>query len=187
MMKENEATTAVQPPPGLRFRIGIIIFVVGFLSPLLIPVVAATGLPTAWKAAISGVLAVGIPEVFSLVAIAVIGKSGFKYLKERIFAFFRKYGPPDVVSGTRYRIGLIMFLLPLLFGWLAPYLSNLIPFFKTHCIALGIIGDALFVLSLFVLGGDFWDKLRALFIHGAKAKIPVAEGPSTHSTGSGQA
>jgi hypothetical protein len=23
-----------------------------------------------------------------------------------------------------------------------------------------------------VLGGDFWDKLRALFVHGAKAQIP---------------
>ena len=175
-MKEKETKEAVKAPPGWRFKIGIIIFVVGFLSPLLIPVVAATGLPTTWKAAISGLLAVGIPEVFSLVAIAVVGKSGFKYLKERIFAFFKKYGPPDVVSRTRYRIGLIMFLLPLLFGWLAPYLSSLIPFLKTHCIALGIIGDALFVVSLFVLGGDFWDKLRSLFIHGAKAKIPVSEG-----------
>jgi hypothetical protein len=28
------------------------------------------------------------------------------------------------------------------------------------------------LLSLFVLGGDFWDKLRALFIHGAKATLP---------------
>ena len=173
-MKENETRRALKAPPGWRFKIGIIIFVVGFLSPLLIPVVAATGLPTTWKAAISGVLAIGIPEVLSLVGIAVVGKSGFKYLKERILAFFRKYGPPDVVSRTRYRIGLVMFSLPLLFGWVAPYLSNLIPFFKTHCIALGIIGDALFVVSLFVLGGDFWDKLRALFIHGAKVQIPTA-------------
>ena len=174
-MQDTPEKTEHAPPPGWRFKIGIIIFVVGFLSPLLIPVVAATGLPTTWKAAISGVLAVGIPEVFSLVGIAVVGKSGFKYLKQRIFAFLRKYGPSDVVSRTRYRIGLIMFLLPLLFGWLAPYLSSLIPFFKTHCIALGIIGDALFVVSLFVLGGDFWDKLRALFIYGAKAKIPIAK------------
>jgi hypothetical protein len=171
-MKENETTTAVKAPSGWRFKIGIIIFVVGFLSPLLIPVVAATGLPTTWKAAISGFLAVGIPEVFSLVAIAVVGKAGFKYVKEKIFAFLRKYGPPDVVSQTRYRIGLVMFLLPILFGWLAPYLSNLIPVFKTQCIAFGIVGDVLLVVSLFVLGGDFWDKLRALFIHGAKAQIP---------------
>jgi hypothetical protein len=26
--------------------------------------------------------------------------------------------------------------------------------------------------SLFVLGGEFWDKLRALFVHGARAAFP---------------
>ena len=84
----------------------------------------------------------------------------------------RKYGPPDVVSRTRYRIGLVMFLLPILFGWLAPYVSHLVPLYGAHRIVYAVIGDVLFVVSLFVLGGDFWDKLRALFIHGAKAQIP---------------
>ena len=31
--------------------------------------------------------------------------------------------------------------------------------------------DLLLLVSLFVLGGDFWNKLRALFIHDAKAVI----------------
>jgi hypothetical protein len=35
------------------------------------------------------------------------------------------------------------------------------------------VGDLLLISSLFVLGGDFWDKLRALFVHGAKVQIPV--------------
>ena len=29
------------------------------------------------------------------------------------------------------------------------------------------MGDLVFVASLFVLGGDFWDKVRALFVHDA--------------------
>ncbi len=28
------------------------------------------------------------------------------------------------------------------------------------------------IASLFVLGGDFWDKLRALFVRNAKAVFP---------------
>ena len=28
------------------------------------------------------------------------------------------------------------------------------------------------IVSVFVLGGDFWDKLRALFVHGARAVFP---------------
>jgi hypothetical protein len=37
---------------------------------------------------------------------------------------------------------------------------------------IGVAGDLMFIATLFVLGGDFWDKLRALFVHGAKAQLP---------------
>jgi hypothetical protein len=29
----------------------------------------------------------------------------------------------------------------------------------------------LLISSLFVLGGDFWDKVRALFVHAARVEI----------------
>jgi hypothetical protein len=169
---------AEQQPPGWRFRLGLTIFVIGFISPLSIPLVTASGLPSQWKAVISGALAVGIPEVFSIVAIAIMGKSGFNYMKERIFRFLKKHGPPDVVSRTRYRIGLVMFTLPVLFGWLGPYVSHYIPGYEANQFVVSAVGDLLFVSSLFVLGGDFWDKVRALFIYGAKAQFPVPVGKS---------
>jgi hypothetical protein len=34
-----------------------------------------------------------------------------------------------------------------------------------------IASDVMFLASLFVPGGDFWDKLRALFIYKAKARF----------------
>ena len=37
--------------------------------------------------------------------------------------------------------------------------------------SLGI--DLLLLASILVLGGDFWDKIRALFIHEAKAQFPT--------------
>ncbi len=55
-----------------RFRLGATLFIVGFASPLLIPLVTASSLPSAWKAALSGLLALGIPELFSVVAVAVM-------------------------------------------------------------------------------------------------------------------
>lgn len=36
---------------------------------------------------------------------------------------------------------------------------------------IAIAGDVLLVLAVFVLGGEFWDKIRALFIHRAKVII----------------
>jgi hypothetical protein len=34
-----------------------------------------------------------------------------------------------------------------------------------------LIGDVMFVASLFVLGGDFWEKIRALFIHQVTVQV----------------
>ena len=151
-------------------RLGLIILVVGFLSPLAIPLVTATELSSKWKAIISGALAVGIPEVFSVVAIAIMGKAGFNYIKGRIFGFLKKHGPPDRVSRTRYHIGLAMFILPILFGWLVPYASHYIPGYEAHRLSISIFGDLMLFTSLFVLGGDFWDKVRALFSHQARVQ-----------------
>jgi hypothetical protein len=33
--------------------------------------------------------------------------------------------------------------------------------------------DVITLASLFVLGGDFWDKVRALFLHDARAVFPA--------------
>ena len=170
-MAQTAASNTAQSRAGWRLRLGLIILVVGFLSPLAIPLITATELSSKWKTIISGALAVGIPEVFTVAAIAIMGKSGYNLIKERIFSFLKKHGPPDRVSLTRYRIGLVMFVLPVLFGWLGPYGTHLIPGYETHRFVVSLIGDVMFVASLFVLGGDFWDKIRALFSHSARVQF----------------
>ena len=170
-MAKNTAMKPGQQHAGWRFRLGLIVLVVGWLSPLCIPVVTATDLPAKWKTIISGMLAVGIPEVFTIVAIAIMGKSGYNFIKERIFSFLRKHGPPDRVSRVRYRIGLVMFVLPLVSGWLGPYGAHLIPGYEAHRFVVSLIGDVMLAASIFLLGGDFWDKLRSLFIHRATAQF----------------
>ena len=69
-----------------------------------------------------------------------------------------------------------MFLLPLLFAELSIYAPNLFPGFAAHPMAFAVTGDAMFFASLLVLGGDFWDKIRALFVHGARARFPQTSG-----------
>ena len=157
----------------IRFRLGATILIIGFFSPLLIPLVTATDLPIEWKATISGALALGIPELFSVIAIAIMGKSGFQHLKRNLAKLLRKYGPPETVSHNRYRLGLVMFIIPLLMALFLPYAGNLLPFYQANLIKFSIGGDVLFISSLFILGGEFWDKLQALFIYNAKAVIPA--------------
>ena len=173
MAAANPRTAA--PPRRGPLLFGGTVFVLGLLCPLLVPLVATSDLPTEWKAVLSGLLLLGIPELFMLAAAAILGKSGFDYLKGKIFGFLKHYAPPDTVGRTRYRIGLAMFLLPLLLGWLTPYVLPVLPDYGANRIAYGVPGDLLLLASLFVLGGDFWDKLRALFVRDAKAQFPDSE------------
>jgi len=170
-MDENNNKTESLPPKGKLVTAGII-FVGGFLSPLLIPIVTSSGLSAGWKAALSGLLALGIPELFMIIAAAVAGKEGFKYIKSKVFGFLKKHGPPDSVSKARYRFGLVLFSMPLLFGWLLPYITHLLPSYEENRYLINAAGDIIFLSSLFVLGGNFWDKLRSLFIYGAKVIFP---------------
>ena len=167
----NSEVANIGLPKG-RLYAGGTIFIAGFLSPLLIPLVTMLPLSDGWKTALSGLLLVGIPELAMLVAAAVMGKAGFNYLKQLLFGFLGKhFAPPETVSITRYRIGLVLFSIPLLFGWLVPYVSGYFPFFDEHRLMFATIGDVLLLSSLFVLGGEFWDKLRALFIHRARVTL----------------
>ena len=172
-MVNATVTETGQARAGWRFRLGLTTLIVGWLSPLLIPLAARTSLATEWKTIISGLLAVGIPEVFTVAAIAIMGKSGYNLIKERIFSFLKKHGPPDGVSPARYRVGLVMIVLPVLFAWLGPYGAHHIPGYGTHRFVVSLIGDLMFVTSFFVLGGDFWDKIRALFIHQPTIQVKI--------------
>ncbi|UCH84323.1 MAG: hypothetical protein JSW50_01140 [Candidatus Latescibacterota bacterium] len=176
-MKTQSNMEPAAAPSKRRLVIGGLIFAAGQLVPLCVPFVARSALGSFWKTVISAVLLIS-PELFVLLAAAFLGKPGFNYLvnlfKRTLGRFFEKHGPPERVSPTRYRIGLVMFVIPIVFGWLAPYLSHEIPGYDSHRLLYSIPGDLLLIASLFVLGGEFWDKLRALFIHGARAQFPNA-------------
>ena len=168
MISNKNDTRHAAPPPTGRLILGGAIFISGFLSPLLTPLVLASALPVGWKTAISGLLVFGIPEIFMIIAVAVLGKPGYNYLKGRLIGLLKKIAPPDEVSPTRYRIGLFLFVLPLLLGWLLPYFSHRIPPYEDYRFFINLAGDVMFLSSLLVLGGDFWDKVRGLFVHRAR-------------------
>ena len=156
-----------------RLLVGGAIFIAGLLSPLLIAVVVNSSLSTGTKTLLSGALAFGIPEVGMLLAIIILGKDGFAYLKKTSIQFMRRnFMPPEKVSRTRYRVGLVMITLPLLMAWLGPYLGGYIFGDNKLSWITALAGDVLFLTGLFVLGGDFWDKLRALFRYEASVTLP---------------
>ena len=169
-MEQDKNNNSVTPPKS-RLIIGGVVFISGFLSPLLIPWVISLDLSMGITSLISGLLALGVPELFMLMAVAILGKPGFAFLKSKIFNWFNKYGPPDTVSLLRYRIGLIFFLIPIILGFVLPYIWQYVPFIKDNILIIVISGDVILLISLFILGGDFWDKLRSLFVYNSRAVL----------------
>ncbi len=177
MKPEQAVQTGVgQVKAGWRIKVGFALFIVSIGWPVLIPVFPLIGLSGTQIAAISGVMLV-VAELMIVAGVAIAGKDGFAYIKAKVFGVFKAYGPPKTVSRTRYTIGLVMFVIPLLLGWGGPYFGEYIPGFTENTMAYAIAGDLLLLIGLFVLGGDFWDKLRSLFVYDARAKIP--EKPAT--------
>ncbi len=174
-MTGEVANSGLSPTRG-RLLVGAGVLIFGWLCPLFVPLVLGSDLGNEWKATLSGLLLLGIPELFTLAAVAILGKPGYEYLKGMLYGWIRKHAPPDTVSLARYRIGLVMFLIPLLFAELSIYVPGLFPGFASHPMAFAITGDVMLFASLLVLGGDFWDKIRSLFVHAARAHFPVAPG-----------
>jgi hypothetical protein len=165
------------PPPGWRFRLGVILIAVSIVSPLGVLLVPLSNLTTAMKATLTGLLIAGVPEILTVLAVAVMGKAGFTYVKNRIVAVIRpalgRLAPAREVGPTRYYIGLTMLIIPGIYGWILSYSPpEVIPGFPDYRIHMGLAVDLIFISSFFVLGGEFWDKLRALFIHKARAQLP---------------
>jgi hypothetical protein len=168
-MQTNETVTGTpEPSTGWRFKTGVALFAWIILSWLLIPIEAALGMSGATIGATTAALLVGNKVVF-VVATAVMGKTGFLALKAKLF---KKLAPPAKVGPMRYRIGLVMFVLPLIQSLLETWASHVAPQLVQNRLWVDIAMDGMLIASLFVLGGNFWDKLRALFITDAVAVLP---------------
>ncbi len=173
-MSGNEEAV-VNTGAGWRLKVGVLMFVLSIVLPVAgIPLVASLGLEGTMVASVSGVLLVGA-EVLGLLAVAVMGKAGYQAIVARVLALLKRYGPPREVSPARYRVGLVLFGATLLVGWVEPYVSKLLPVLTRFDLAVAVTGDVLLIVSLFVLGGDFWAKVRALFVHSDKV-VSMKEG-----------
>jgi len=173
-----------KPAAGWRIKVAFFLFIVSIGWPVLVPFMPFVGFTGTQIAAFSGVMAI-VAELMIVAGVAIAGKDGFAYVKAKVFGVLKAYGPPKTVGRTRYRIGLVLFVVPFLLGWGAPYFGHYLPGYVEDTLIWAIAGDVMLVLGLIMLGGDFWDKLRSLFVHGARAVFP--EKPVAEAQGQGVA
>lgn len=164
----NEKETPEHVEVSWQLKLGICLFGLSIVTPLCgIPLVTAMKISAAQTATISGILLVG-GEILGILAVGVMGKDGYTFLKQRVAGLIKPYAPLKTVSRKRYLFGLFLFILPILFGWLSVYTAKFIPGFTCSPLLYTLGGDIMLLTSLYILGGDFWDKTRGLFIYDAK-------------------
>jgi len=162
-MSSPDTQVQAVPPKGWRFKCGIGIFIFALVLWVLIPFAASLGVPGSRIAALSATVFIA-NKILLIACIAVMGKDGFQQLKAIVFGHAKRLAPAKKVGPVRHAIGLVMFILPLLTSMLEPYVDQISPGFRPNLWQLQALGDIMLIASFFVLGGDFWSKLRALFV-----------------------
>ncbi|MDI7863137.1 transporter suffix domain-containing protein [Rhizobiaceae bacterium n13] len=150
-----------------RFRCGVALFALMIAKILAMPLMALSSMPPARAAAISGAIFV-TNKFLLLLIVAVMGKEGFQELKRILGSYLPALKRDGPVGPTRHLIGVVMFCLPILSAILSPYVDYFWPGLMPGGWILQIAGDLMLIASFFVLGGNFWDKVHALFIRNAR-------------------
>ncbi len=156
----------------VRLYVGFTFLMLSFICPLFGILIAQLDLSIGLKASIIGLLSLGIPEILIIAAAATLGKENYEIIKSRCLSYLKRLAPSAKVGRLRYNIGLIMFILPLIPAYVQAYIPKWLPDDSSERLYVNLAADVLFMASLFVLGGDFWDKLRSLFSYEAKAQFP---------------
>lgn len=144
-----------------RYGIGLLLLVLAGFS-MVVGVVAVLTGHTREDSSESPIwLLAGPAEILCLVAAAVLGKDKYQKLARKVLPKARQSAPHN--RRFRYYLGLAGCLFNGVPLTLYAYVPELLPGGSTKAGIL-IIADLVFFGSLFFAGGEFWEKLRRLFV-----------------------
>jgi hypothetical protein len=156
----------------MRLALGVFLLVIGFILPLGALLVPLTTWPIPVKGTVAGILFFGF-EIMAIPAVAVMGKENFDRIMAKVKGWLGLLKPTGGVGRVRHLIGLVLFVLPLVPTYIMAYVPRWLPDDSPERLWVNLCADAMFLAGLFILGGDFWDKLRALFVREARAVFPA--------------
>lgn len=156
-----------------RFVLGCFLLAIGIACGLAVPLISFVHI-THDRAAIVSFLMLS-HHGLTFLSIAVMGESNFDRLTAPLHRAAARAGekikPAGNVSRERYKIGLVMLVTPPVV-LTAMHLVNEFSLPHDARVVISLVMQAMFLASFFVLGGDFWDKARALFVWDARAVFP---------------
>ena len=172
----SRATAAADFTQTWRYKVGLGLIIFGNLGILLGVLLGFVGV----GAGTVGVLVVG-GEIVSLASIVFLGKEGFKAIKSKAVAFV-KTGYAAPVGKTRHYIGIALLCtsvlttyIMMIYAWDAfaaataeDPAASVWGLDLTQqgdlVFSLFLTGEIAFLISLYVLGADWWEKFRGIFV-----------------------
>ena len=177
---EVKEESAPKQPPGLRYRLGLVVFVIGNLlaaSGLILP---ALGLARGNAVGLIAVL-MAAGEIVSLASIFLLGKEGFRKLKQKLFSAFKRTPRGERISRTRHRAA-VTFLILYLVAQCAALMLPIAALYGTSApgtfpevlglgrdeqlrwfVGLLVTAEVLFFAGVYTFGADWWGRFRDLF------------------------
>jgi hypothetical protein len=76
-----------------------------------------------------------------MVTITIMGKSGFVYIKTKVFALIKRALPGGEVSRFRYNPGLVLLIPHVIFAYLTFYAPHWLPGYDEHRIAVNLTAE----------------------------------------------
>ena len=170
-MSANDKRGEGAAPPALkkdwRFYAGLAAMAAAIILPLAAIFVPLLGLSTAHSAVLVGIMVAGGPEVLCILAVVLLGKDTFNYFAHLAKTAVRRAVVETPASRTRYYIGLAIMLVSWLPAYLYAYLPGAFPGGDTRIYILAVM-DLAFVASVFLMGAEFWEKARRIFVYEGK-------------------
>lgn len=155
-----------------RLKIGVALAVGGNVLFFTSAWIAWMPWSASFKATLWGILFFA-PEAGTLAGAAIMGKENYERFKASAFKMLGRIKPAGDISALRHNVGLVMFFLPVVPAYIMAYKPEWLPDNSPLRWEVKIVADVIFIASLFVLGGDFWDKLHALFLREARVTLPA--------------
>ncbi len=158
----------MHPEKNWKYYLGLSLFGYSFVPILTVELLFFLPISHA-EAASLAVIYVGSGEVAFFAAIALLGRPFVDTLKTKLKSFFirnKPARPPRPIGKTRHTIGVILFFASFLpYPFVVAALMFLHPTGRDihYLVAVLLAGDGIFITSLFVLGGEFWERLKRLF------------------------
>jgi len=141
---------------SLKSKVGIGFVILGFISPIFSFLVPLLNLSSEMSTTLVAFFLVGGPEVFILIGGALAGKEGVTLVKNKIKKLLGlpqgRYPAPK----SQYRLALIGMMLWFILAIIPGYVPSLfdIPFIKENLLWFSVGADAIFIISIFFLGGN---------------------------------